>query len=98
MADAVKSVKCIGDALEVVREIGKLVKKLPQSDTKLEKIRSETKNDSRGVHDLCPTRRTVRALAATLNNHSELGLVTDHTNRHRNESKNSRCPGNDDII
>ena len=26
VADAVKSVKCIGDALEVVRKIGKLVK------------------------------------------------------------------------
>ena len=74
VADAVKSVKCIGDALEVAREIGKLVKKSPQRDTKLEKIRSETNNDSRGVHDLCPTRWTVHveALAATLNNHSEL--------------------------
>ena len=74
VADAVKSVKCIRDALEVVSEIGKLVKKSPQQDTKLEKIRSETKNDSRGVHDLCPTRWTVcgEALAATLNNHSEL--------------------------
>ena len=28
VADAVKAVKCIGDALEVVREIGKLVKKI----------------------------------------------------------------------
>ena len=105
VADAVKSVKCIGDALEVVREIGKLVKKSPQLDTKLEKIRSETKNNSCGVHDLCPTRWTVRGegLAATLNNHSELIDLWDWSltilrNRHRNKSKNSRCPGNDDII
>ena len=72
MADAVKSVKCIGDALEVVREIGKLVKKSSQRDTKLE--RSGQKLKMTHVHDLCPTRWTVRgeALAATLNNYSEL--------------------------
>ena len=48
--------------------------KSPQRDTKLEKIRSETKNDSRGVHELYPTWWTVHgeALTAMLNNHSEL--------------------------
>ena len=61
VADAIKSVKCISDSLETVREIGKLVKNSPQRNTKLDKIRAETKNESRGVHAFCTTRWTVRA-------------------------------------
>lgn len=44
VADAIKSVQCISDSLDTVREIGKLVKKSPQRNTKLDKIRAETKN------------------------------------------------------
>lgn len=71
---AIKSVQCISDSLDTVREIGKLLKKSPQRNTKSEKIRAETKNESRGVHAFCPTRWTVRgeALAAVINNHAEL--------------------------
>ena len=56
-----------------MREIGKLVKKSPQRNTKLDKIKEETQNESKGVHDFCPTRWTVRgeALAAVINNHEE---------------------------
>ncbi|XP_022796425.1 zinc finger MYM-type protein 1-like [Stylophora pistillata] len=73
-ADAIKSVKCISDSLETEREIAKLVKKSPQRNTKLDKIRAETQNESRGVHAFCPTRWTVRgeSLEAVLNNHIEL--------------------------
>ena len=60
VADAIRSVKCISDSLETVKEIVKLVKKSPQRNTKLDKIRAETQRDSRGVHDVCPTRWTVR--------------------------------------
>ena len=79
VADAIKSVKCMSDALDTVREIGKLVKKSPQRNTKLDKIREETANESRGVHALCPTRWTVRgeALASVLNNHDELMELWD---------------------
>jgi hypothetical protein len=74
VGDAIKSVKCMIDSLDTVRKIGKLVNKSPQRNTRLDKIRSETKNESRGVHALCPTRWTVRdeALASVLNNHDEL--------------------------
>ena len=74
VADAIKSVKCISDSLETVREIAKLVKKSPQRNTKLDKIRAETQNESRGVHTSCPTRWTVRgeSLEAVLNNYMEL--------------------------
>ena len=79
VADAIKSVKCMSDALDTVREIGKLVKKSPQRNTKLDQIREETTNESRGVHAFCPTRWTVRveALASVLNNHDELMELWD---------------------
>ena len=43
VADAIKSVKCISDSLDRVREIRKLVKKSPQRNTKLDKIRAEAR-------------------------------------------------------
>ena len=69
----------MSDALDTVREIGKLVKKSPQRNTKLDQIREETTNESRGVHAFCPTRWTVRgeALASVLNNHDELMELWD---------------------
>ncbi|XP_068735601.1 zinc finger MYM-type protein 1-like [Montipora capricornis] len=74
-----RSIQCISDSLDTVREIGKLVKKSPQRNTKLDKIRAETKNESRGVHAFCLTRWTVRgeALAAVINNHAELMELWD---------------------
>ena len=74
VADAIKSVKCISDSLETVREIAKLVKKSPQRNTKLDKILAKTQNESRGVHAFCPTRWTVggESLEVSLNNHMEL--------------------------
>ena len=74
VAGAIRSVKCKSDSLETVREIAKLVKKLPQRNTKLDKIRAETQNESRGVHAFCPTRWTVRgeSLEAVLKNCMEL--------------------------
>ena len=74
VADAIKSVQCISDSLYTEREIGKLVKKSPQRIAKLDKIRAETKNESRGVHAFCPTRWTVRseALVAVINIHVEV--------------------------
>ena len=102
VADCIKSVPCISDALDTVREIGKLVKKSPQRNTKLDKIRAETKNESRGVHAFCPTRWTVlgEVLAAVINNHAELMelwdwslIVSEDTER-----KNTRCSRYDDNV
>ena len=101
VADYIKSVPCISDALDTVREIGKLVKKSPQRNTKLDKIRAETKNESRGVHAFCPTRWTVRgeALAAVINNHAELmELVANRVKRYGNKSKNTRCSKYDENV
>ena len=83
VADAIKSVKCISDSLETVREIAKLVKKSPQGNTKLDKTRAETQNESRGVHAFCPTRWTVRgeSLEAVLNNYMELMKLSAKTPR-----------------
>ena len=40
VADAIESVQCISDSLDTVREIGKLDKKSPQRNTKLDKKKS----------------------------------------------------------
>ena len=59
VADAIKAVQCISDSLNTVCEIGKLVKKSPQRNTKLDKIGAKTNNEPRGVHPFRPTRLTV---------------------------------------
>ena len=76
ISDAIRSVKCISDSLETVREIVKLVKKSPQRNTKLDKIRAKTQNDSRGVHDFCPTRWTVHGARGAV------GVVNQDMQRH----------------
>ena len=43
VADAMKSVQCISDSLDTEREIGKMVKKSWQRNTKLDKIRAEAR-------------------------------------------------------
>ena len=47
--DVIKSVQCITDSLDAVRKIGKLVKRSPQRNTDLDKIRTE----ARMSHVLC---------------------------------------------
>ena len=42
MGDSIKAVSCLNETFEVVREICKLVKKSPQRDTHLSKLRAET--------------------------------------------------------
>ena len=63
VADAIKSVKCISGSLEIT----KLVKKSPQRNTKMDKSRAKTQNES-------TTRWTVRgeSFEAVLNNYMEL--------------------------
>lgn len=74
VGDAVKTVDCLKKTFETARDICKLIKRSPMRNTKLDEIRSETKNESRGIHAFCPTRWTVRgeALASILNNFKEL--------------------------
>ena len=72
--DSISRVSVVNDVLETVAEIAKLVKKSPQRDNALDKFREQAKNTSKGVHEFCPTRWTVRgeALQAAINNYSEL--------------------------
>ena len=58
LADVIKSIPCLRETFETAHEIPcKLVKKYTQRDTKLDEIRNSTKNESKGVHVLCPTRQ-----------------------------------------
>ena len=74
IVDSIKSVDCLKKVFEIVHKICKLVKKSPKGNTKLDDMRKEAKNESKGIHALCPTRWTVRgeALLSVLNNYEEL--------------------------
>ena len=78
-ADSIKSIDCLKSTFEIGHEICKLVKKSPKRSTKLDDIRKEMKNDSKGVQALCSTRWTVRgeSLESILNNFDELMELWD---------------------
>lgn len=74
-ADSIKSSKVMNDSLSTCLEITKLIKKSPQRDTKLERIRQASgEGDSPNIRQLCPTRWTVKAnaMASILQNYSNL--------------------------
>ena len=79
VADSIKSVECLKGVFEVAREICKLVKKSPKRNVKLDGMKEENQNESKGIHECCPTRWTVRgeALDAILNNYHELMNLWD---------------------
>ena len=49
VADSIKSIDCLKSTFEIRHEICKLIKKSPKRSTKLDDIRKEMKNDSKGV-------------------------------------------------
>ena len=59
VGDSVKSVECLKGVFEVIRKICRLIKKSPKRNTMLDDMRKQSKNDSKGIHALCPTRWTV---------------------------------------
>eukprot|EP00112_Aurelia_sp_Birch-Aquarium-sp1_P015994 Seg3588.3 transcript_id=Seg3588.3/GoldUCD/mRNA.D3Y31 product="Zinc finger MYM-type protein 1" protein_id=Seg3588.3/GoldUCD/D3Y31 len=79
VGDSIKSVECLKGVFEVVREICKLIKKSPKRNTKLDDMRKKSKNDSKGIHAICPIRWTVHgeALDSILNNYIELMNLWD---------------------
>ena len=79
VGDSIKSVECLKGVFEVVHEICKLIKKSPKRNTKLDDMRKQSRNDSKGIHALCPTRWTVRgeALESVLNSYVELMNLWD---------------------
>ena len=81
VGDAIKSVGCLEAVFDTVQEICKLIKRSPKRDTKLDELRSKSKNDPRGIHALCPTRWTVRseALQSILQNYNERLELWDWT-------------------
>ena len=79
VGDSTKSAACFKGVFEVVHEICKLIKKPPKRNTKLDEMRQQSKNDSKGIHALCPTRWTVlgEALKSISNNYHELMNLWD---------------------
>ena len=72
--DACTEVPTLTETFAITKEICKLIKKSPQRETLLKKLRKESENDAKSVHAFCPTRWTVRGdtLKALINNHNEL--------------------------
>ena len=93
-AENIKTSKCVSDSLDTALEITKLVKKSPQRDTRLEKIRQTSvgeQGDSPGpnICMLCPTRWTVRADAmdSILKNYDNLMELWDWSLDHFQDAK-----------
>jgi len=82
-SDNVKQNEVIRNALDIAYEITKLVKKSPQRDTYLEKLRqastSEIKSPNPKIRVLCPTRWTVKsdALHSIMENYDNLMALWD---------------------
>lgn len=61
--EAIRRLKMMGDALDTVYEITKLIKKSPKRDVLFQKMKEDVTPGSPGIRILCPTRWTVRAEA-----------------------------------
>ena len=75
--DTLKAVKIIGDCLDTVYEITKLIKKSPKREGIFNSIKDDISNDSPGIRVLCPTRWAVKAeaLASISENYRVLQLT-----------------------
>ena len=74
VGDVFKGIPCLDSVFRTALEISKLVKKSPKRDTKLNELREMNENDTKSIHNLCPTRWTVRgeAFESYLNNYNQL--------------------------
>ena len=72
--DACTEVPTLTETFAITKEICKPIKKSPQRETLLKKLRKESENDATSVHAFCPTRWTVSGdnLKALINNYNEL--------------------------
>ena len=74
VGDVFKTMANLESTFATAHEISKLVKKSPKRNMKLDIIREASNNETKGIHNLCSTRWTVRgeAMHSYLNNYSEL--------------------------
>ena len=80
-SDSVKRCKLMRNALDIVYEITKLIKKSPRRDAAFQTIREQLSSASPGVRILCPTRWTVRAeaLLSIISNYEALQLLWEES-------------------
>ena len=74
-----KTIANLESNFATAHEISKIVKKSPKRNMKLDSIREASNNEMKKIHNLCPTRWTVRgeAMHSYLNNYSELMELWD---------------------
>ena len=79
--DTLKEVDEMKEALACSREIINVIRRSPKKSTKLRQLREETNNPYSGLHNVCPTRWTVRgkAMSSIINNFKELIDVLNQT-------------------
>ena len=77
--DALRGVKIMGDTLDTVYGITKLIKKSPKREALFKKVKDDVTMGSPGIRILCPTRWTVRAeaLSSISENYEALQLTWD---------------------
>ena len=80
-SDSVMRCKLMRNALDIVYEITKLIKKSPRRDATFKTIREQLSSPSPGVRILCPTRWTVRAeaLLSIISNYEALQLLWEES-------------------
>ena len=80
-SDSVMRCKLMRNALDIVYEITKLIKKSPRLDAAFQTIREQLSSASPGVRILCPTRWTVRAeaLLSIISNYEALQLLWEES-------------------
>ena len=90
--DLLKGIKVLGDTLDTVYEITKLIKKSPKRDVIFNKIKNDVTAGSPGIRILCPTRWTVRAesLISISENYQALIIIWEAT---MNETKDTEMKG-----
>ena len=55
VGDSIESVACLKEVFQVVHEICKLIQRSPEQNAKLDEMRKQSNNDSKGIHARCPT-------------------------------------------
>ena len=69
----------MGNTLDTVFEITKLIKKSPKREAMFQKVKDDVTTGTPGIRILCPTRRTLRAeaLSSISGNYEALQITWD---------------------
>ena len=95
LQDAGRQIKLLRDALEIVKEMGKLIKFSPKRAHLFSQKLSENENSTANLKTLCPTRWTARtgAIEAVLKNYAALMDTMDEINQTTHDEYGMKAGG-----